>query len=288
MVYNVNKGVIALKNIVKATWLKENFHNENLIIIDCRFSLQDPSYGEKAYKEAHIPKAVMVNLDKDLAGEKKEHGGRHPLPPIDDFVNYLESIGVTNSSEILIYDDGDLAAPSRLWWMLKYIGLDKVYLLEGGIHAWVQLGGEVTEEIHKGKEKGQIKVSIRENMKCSMGYVKEKLKDEDTIILDSRAKERYLGLVEPMDKKAGHIPGAKNFDWTLNFKEGKVLPIEELKERFHKVNDFKEVIVHCGSGVTGCANVLILEELGISSKLYVGSWSDWSSYEENPVSTEEE
>jgi len=262
--------------------------DNDLVIIDCRFSLQDPTYGEKAYKEAHIPKAISVNLDKDLAGEKGEHGGRHPLPNMKDFVKFMESLGVSNNTTVLIYDDGDLAAPSRLWWMLKYVGIDKVYLLEGGITAWKTSQGSVTAEEYRGKEKGKIDINFKEEMKCSMDYVKESLGKNDIVIIDSRAKERYLGLVEPMDKKAGHIPGAKNYDWTLNFRDDKVLPLEELKSRFEEVKDYKEVIVHCGSGVTGCANVLMLEEIGIPSRLYVGSWSDWSSYDENPVATDEE
>jgi len=280
--------VIFLKNIVDINWLKSHIEDDDLVIIDCRFSLQDPIYGDKAYKEAHIPKAISVNLDKDLAGEKGEHGGRHPLPNMKDFVEFMESLGVSNNTTVLIYDDGDLAAPSRLWWMLKYIGIDKVYLLEGGITAWKTSQGRVTAEEYRGKAKGKIDINFKEEMKCSMDYVKENLRSNDVVIIDSRAKERYLGLVEPMDKKAGHIPGAKNYDWTLNFKEGKVLPLEELKSRFEKVKDYKEVIVHCGSGVTGCANVLILEEIGIPSRLYVGSWSDWSSYDENPVATDGE
>lgn len=277
-----------MKNIVDINWLKKHMQDDDLVIIDCRFSLQDPIYGEKAYKEAHIPKAISVNLDKDLAGEKGEHGGRHPLPNMKDFVKFMESLGVSNNTTVLIYDDGDLAAPSRLWWMLKYIGIDKVYLLEGGITAWKTSQGSVTAEEYRGKAKGKIDINFKEEMKCSMDYVKESLGDNDVVIIDSRAKERYLGLVEPMDKKAGHIPGAKNYDWTLNFRDGKVLPLEELKSRFEEVKDYKEVIVHCGSGVTGCANVLMLEEIGIPSRLYVGSWSDWSSYDENPVATDEE
>jgi thiosulfate/3-mercaptopyruvate sulfurtransferase len=280
--------VITLKNIVNTNWLKEHISDENLIIIDCRFSLQDPHYGEKAYKEAHIPKAISVNLDKDLAGNAGEHGGRHPLPDMKTFSKLMESLGVSSNSEVLIYDDGDLAAPSRLWWMLKYIGLDKICLLEGGLKSWIASGGEVTSEEYKGKGQGKIEVNLREDMQCSIDHVKETLNDKQTMIIDSRARERYLGLVEPMDKKAGHIPGAKNYDWTGNFKECKVLSIEDLEKRFEIVKKYDEVIVHCGSGVTGCANVLILEEIGIPSKLYVGSWSDWSSYEENPVATGEE
>ena len=277
-----------MKNIVNVTWLKEHKEDDNLVIIDCRFSLQDPSYGDKAYEVAHIPQAVMLNLDRDLAGEKGEHGGRHPLPNMYDFARSMESKGISNSTTVVIYDDGDLAAPSRLWWMLKYIGIEKVYLLEGGIKQWIAEGGEVNNIPFYGKEKGKIEVKLSNNMESSMEDVKEHLSDKDTIIIDSRAKERYLGLVEPMDKKAGHIPGAKNYDWTQNFKDGKVLELKELEERFKEIKAYKNIIVHCGSGVTGCANVLILDEIGIPSKLYVGSWSDWSSYEDNLVSTIDE
>lgn len=277
-----------MKNIVSVNWLKEHMQDEELVIIDCRFSLQDPEYGENAYKEGHIPGAMCISLDKHLAGRTGEHGGRHPLPNMIDFVKLMEDFGVSNNSNVLIYDDGDLAAPSRLWWMLKYIGLDKVYILEGGLKAWIASGGEVTSEKYRSSAKGQIKVNLREEMKCSMEYVKGNLNNNDTAIIDSRARERYLGLVEPMDKKAGHIPGAKNYDWTGNFEENKVLSVEELQKRFREIKNYEEVIVHCGSGVTGCTNVLILEEIGIPSKLYVGSWSDWCSYDENPIATEEE
>lgn len=282
------KGVISLKNIVDVKWLDEHINDDNLVIIDCRFSLQDPTYGEKAFKEAHIPKAISVNLDKDLAGKSGEHGGRHPLPNMKEFIKFIESLGISNNTMILIYDDGDLAAPSRLWWMLKYIGLDNVYLLEGGIKSWIDYGGVITSQERKENGKGKIEANLREYMQCSIDHVKQALGNKDVVIIDSRARDRYLGVVEPMDKKAGHIPGAKNYDWTGNFKEGKVLSIGELEKRFEEIKNYDEVIVHCGSGVTGCANVLILEEIGIPSKLYVGSWSDWCSYEENPVVTEEE
>lgn len=277
-----------MKNLVSAQWLKDKMNDDNLVIFDCRFSLMDPEYGEKAYKEEHIVNSVYISLDKDLAGEKMEHGGRHPLPDMIEFSKFMEGFGVTNDSVIVIYDDGDLAGPSRFWWMLKYMGLDNVYILEGGIKAWKKENGDLTKEVKKSFESGTIKLNIKENMKCEMEYVKNSIGKSDIIIVDSRANERYLGIVEPIDKKAGHIPTAKNYDWTLNFKDGKILAEDQLKDRFKQLTNYKEVIVHCGSGVTGCANVLMLEEIGIESKLYVGSWSDWSSYDENPISTIDE
>lgn len=277
-----------MKNLVSAQWLKNKIDDDNLVVFDCRFSLMDPEYGQKAYNEEHIVNSIYISLDKDLASEKREHGGRHPLPDMNEFSKFMEGFGVSNDSVIVIYDDGDLAGPSRLWWMLKYMGLDNVYILEGGIKAWKKENGSVTAEVTKNFKHGEIKLNIKENMKCEIKYVKSSIGKKDVVIVDSRAKERYLGIVEPMDKKAGHIPTAKNYDWTLNFKDGKILEEEKLKDRFKQLAQYSEIIVHCGSGVTGCANVLALDEIGIESKLYVGSWSDWSSYEENPVSTIDE
>lgn len=277
-----------MKNLVDAEWLKNKICDENLVVFDCRFNLMDPDYGQKVYNEGHIVDSIYVSLDKDLAAEKEEHGGRHPLPDMKDFAKFMENFGVKNDSVIVIYDDGDLAGPSRLWWMLKYMGLENVYILEGGIKAWKKENGQITTEIKNSFKQGFIKLNLKENIKCDMEYVKNSIGKSDIVIVDSRAKERYLGIVEPMDKKAGHIPTAKNYDWTLNFKDGNILEEDELKDRFKDLTNYKEIIVHCGSGVTGCANILMLEEIGIDSKLYVGSWSDWSSYDENPVATIEE
>lgn len=275
-------------NLISAAWLKNMKNEENLVIFDCRFNLMDSGYGKKAYEEGHIKNAILINLDNDLAGDRDIHGGRHPLPDMSKFAEFMENFGVSNDTTIVIYDDGDLAGPARLWWMLKYMGLDNIYILEGGIKVWKENGGELTTEVNQTFHKGKIVLNIRENMECGMEYVKSSINKKDVVVVDSRARERYLGIVEPMDKKAGHIPGAKNYDWTLNFTNGNVLEISKLKERFKDLERYSEVIVHCGSGITGCVNVLMLQEAGINSKLYVGSWSDWSSYDENPVSTIEE
>lgn len=277
-----------MKNLVSTAWVKENLDKKNIILFDCRFSLMDPDYGEKAYKKEHIEGAIKINLDKDLASEIKEHGGRHPLPDINNFKDFMESLGVSNDSTVIIYDDGDLAGASRLWWILKYIGVEKVYIMEGGIQQWKLESYPTTDEETVIKNRGNINVRLNEKLLCDMAYVKDRMNHENTIIIDSRARERYLGQVEPMDKKAGHIPGAENYDWTHNFKDLKVISKEELRERFKEVKNYDEVIVHCGSGITGCVNVLMLQEIGIDSKLYGGSWSDWCSYEDNPVSTIEE
>ncbi|WP_092925340.1 sulfurtransferase [Romboutsia hominis] len=276
-----------MTNLVSPNWLKENMDNKDLVIVDCRFDLIDKEYGKKSYNESHIKNAVRVDIENQLSSEVKIHGGRHPLPSVDDLVNTFKSIGIDNNSIVVAYDEGDLAGPSRLWWILKYLGHDKVYVLNGGINEFKSIGGEITNEIPKTKI-GNFKATVNNNMRVDMNYVKERLYNKDIAIIDSREYKRYLGEFEPVDKKAGHIPSAKNYFWmdVLN-KDNEFINLkclDDLKRHFEKLNDYKEIIVYCGSGITACPNSLALSEVGICHKVYPGSFSDWISYDENEVS----
>lgn len=277
-----------MTNLVSPNWLKENIDNKDLVIVDCRFDLMDKEYGKKSYNESHIKNAVRVDIENQLSSEVKIHGGRHPLPSVDDLVNTFKSIGIDNNSIVVAYDEGDLAGPSRLWWILKYLGHDKVYVLNGGINEFKSIGGETTNEIPKTKI-GNFEATVNNNMRVDMNYVKERLYNKDIAIIDSREHKRYLGEFEPVDKKAGHIPSAKNYFWmdVLN-KDNEFITLkclDDLKKHFDKLNDYKEVIVYCGSGITACPNSLALSEVGICHKVYPGSFSDWISYDENEIST---
>lgn len=273
-----------MKNIVTLDWLKKHLNDENLIIFDCRFDLKDAEYGEKSYSQAHIPNAILINLEKDLTGEKSKHGGRHPLPDMKMFADRMNKLGVCNESKVLIYDDGDLSGASRLWWMLKYMGKENVFVLEGGIAAWIKHNMPMSQVANLGKSCGApLDVKLNDNMHCRMEYVKENINKDDVVIIDSREKDRYLGKIEPVDTKAGHIPSAVNYFWKDNFDDIYLKSKEALEERFEALKSYTEIIVHCGSGITGAVNALVLEELGIDSKLYAGSWSDWISYEENEI-----
>lgn len=275
-----------MKNLVNAKWLKENLNDENLVILDCRFDLMDKAYGEKSYEECHIKGAQRLDIETQLSSTVKKHGGRHPLPSIEELRNTFEDVGISNSSVVVAYDDGDLAGPSRLWWILKYLGHERVYILEGGINDFKELGGEVTTYIKEVK-KGDFKVNIKEDMKVDMNYVKERLYNECVAIVDSREHKRYIGEFEPVDKKAGHIPGAMNYFWMDIFnKDSEKLNLkstQDLKKHFEKLNKYDEVIVYCGSGITACPNSLALSEADIKHKVYPGSFSDWISYEDNDV-----
>ena len=277
-----------MSNTVNVQWLKENLNNDKLVIVDCRFSLMDKEYGKRSYEDSHIKGAVRVDIETELSAPIKEHGGRHPLPCVDELKTTFENIGISNDSIVVAYDEGDLAGPARLWWILKYLGHDKVYVLNGGIKAFEEIGGETTSENIPVK-KGNFDVNVNEKMRVNMEYVRERINKENIAIVDCRENGRYNGEFEPVDKKAGHIPSALNYFWMniLNNQDDKLTmkSKDELKELFSKLNNYDEVIIYCGSGITASPVSLALKEANIDHKLYAGSFSDWISYEENQVDT---
>lgn len=280
-----------MSNMVNAKWLKENLNNDKLVIVDCRFSLMDKEYGKRSYDESHIEGAVRVDIETELSAPVKEHGGRHPLPSSEELKTTFENIGINNDSIVVAYDEGDLAGPARLWWILKYLGHNEVYVLNGGIKAFEEIGGKTTSESTSVK-KGKFELNVNENMRVAMEYVRERLHKDNVVIVDCRENGRYNGEFEPVDKKAGHIPSALNYFWmNILDKQDDRLTMkkeEDLKKYFNKLNNYDEVIIYCGSGITASPVSLALTEANIDHKLYAGSFSDWISYEENKVDTIED
>ena len=277
-----------MTNLVSGKWLKENIDKENLIVIDCRFNLMDKEYGKRSYDDSHIKGAVRVDIETELSTKVREHGGRHPLPSVEELKNTFENLGVSNDSIVVAYDEGDLAGPCRLWWILKYLGHDKVFVLNGGMNSFIEAGGEISNEVPQ-VVKSTFDIRVNDDMRVDMEYVRERLYNKNVAIIDSRENPRYRGEFEPVDKKAGHIPSALNYFWMdiLNKDNNKIFmkTEEELKELFKELNNYDEVIVYCGSGITACPNSLALNEVNINHKVYTGSFSDWISYEENKVET---
>ena len=275
-----------MSNIVNSSWLKDNLNNEKLVIVDTRFNLMDKEYGKRSYESSHIKSAVRIDIETQLSSEVKEHGGRHPLPSIEELKETFENIGISNDSIVVAYDEGDLSGPSRLWWILKYLGHEKVYVLDGGINEFIKIGGEVSNDV-PAIVKGSFNVNINECMKVDMEYVRNSIDRENIVIIDSRENVRYIGEFEPVDKKCGHIPSALNFFWMdiLDKNEGKMTlkSKTDLERHFEELNKFEEVIVYCGSGITACPNSLALTEVGIKHKVYTGSFSDWISYDDNKI-----
>lgn len=280
--------MVQMAYIISVDELKRTDKN-NTVVVDVRFDLQDPEAGRKAYLENHIPGAVYLDLNKDLSGKVAKHGGSHPLPDMDLFAKKLGNIGINHEIMVVVYDQhNDMFAP-RFWWMLHYLGHEKVYVLDGGYDAWITAGNEVTKQIPLSNKK-VFKPKYQECAVVNMKEVKEKLNKKTAILLDSRSKDRYLGKTEPMYQKAGHIPGAKNYFWKGVLREnGKWKNANELETHFSLLPKNAEIIVSCGSGVSATPNIMALKAAGYQNvKLYPGSYSDWISYEENDIETKDE
>lgn len=277
-----------MKNVISVQDLKDRTGDTNLVVVDTRFNLQDPTEGHKLFKDTHIPGAVYFDLDKDLSAPPKEHGGRHPLPELEGFVRKLELAGIGNETSVVVYDDSLNVFAGRMWWLLKYLGHNDVKVLDGGFSAWRQAGLGTTAELPR-REAATFTPRPNPEMVADIEEVKKKLDDPSTILIDARGADRYRGDNEPMDKKAGHIPSARNLHYAGNYENGKFKDEDALEARFAEAREAEEVIVYCGSGVSAANNLLALEEVGVTgAKLYVGSWSDWSSYEDTPVVMGEE
>ena len=285
------KGANRMQYIMQVETLKSMMETkpEELRIIDTRFELQDPEAGGKAYLQEHIPGAIYMDLNKDLSNPPEVHGGSHPLPDKENFVYKLGKNGICETSTVVIYDEANDMFSARLWWLLHTLGHEKVYVLDGGLQAWKEARYETTTDLpvyieclYKPKQQQIATVNINE--------MKEQMKEEGTVLLDSRAKDRYLGKVEPLYKKAGHIPGAKSYFWKGVLDEnGRWKDEQALKQHFSSLSKDDRIIVSCGSGVSACPNIIGLKLAGFQHvKLYPGSYSDWISYDDHEVETSDE
>ncbi|MBW4578788.1 MAG: sulfurtransferase [Tildeniella nuda ZEHNDER 1965/U140] len=273
-----------LPPVVSAAWLHDHLDDPQVAIADCRFSLMQPTLGREQYQAGHIPGAFYLDLNQDLSSPVGEHGGRHPLPDMAQLSSRLTAMGVDSTLDeptlVVAYDDSRLAFASRLWWLLRYLGHDRVAVLDGGFAGWNAAGYAVTQTVPVPKT-GAFVPRSRPDQVVTMEQVKAQKDLPGVVLVDSREAERYRGEREPIDPIAGHIPGAVNYPWqTVTGADGYVRSIEAQGERWETLRSAQEIFVYCGSGVTACVNLLSLELAGIQTgKLYAGSWSDWCSYE---------
>ncbi|MFC3041649.1 sulfurtransferase [Virgibacillus xinjiangensis] len=277
--------------IINVNRLKNRLQNRqgNTVIIDVRFDLSDPDAGRKMYLQNHLPGAVYLDLEKDLSSRPEKHGGKHPLPDLELFAAKIGNIGIGHETTVIIYDQENDMFAARLWWLLHILGHERTYVLEGGYNKWVEEGNAVTKSLPVLAAK-EFRPHLKENQTVDIEEVKEKLENEAAVLIDSRSKERYLGKEEPLYKKAGHIPGAKNYFWKdIYKKDGTWKSKGDLQQHFSSLPKDKDIIVSCGSGISACPNILALKMAGFSKvKLYPGSFSDWISYEDNKIETKEE
>ncbi|EJS01587.1 sulfurtransferase [Bacillus cereus] len=276
--------------IVTVEWLREHIEDENVRIIDCCFDLANPNWGREKYEEGHIPHALYFDLNLDLSSPIAEHGGRHPLPNIEEFADKLSEAGIDEHTTVIAYDSQAGANAARLWWLCNYVGHEKVYILDGGFPAWKENGLPTTAEIPVAIRK-TFKANIQDHMLVTMETVRENIRaGADVTLIDSREPKRYAGVEELVDHKAGHIPTAVNHFWKDGMlQSGQFKNEAGQQERFENLSKDKETIVYCGSGVTACPNIVALKLAGFQNvKLYAGSWSDWISYPENQIAKEED
>jgi thiosulfate/3-mercaptopyruvate sulfurtransferase len=280
-----------MSNLIQASELYQRLNNEPLVVIDTRFDLKDVEAGRRAYEAGHIPGAIYFDLDKDLSSRKGEHGGRHPLPDGKTFVDKCVAAGISSDSFVVVYDDSANMYAGRFWWMLRHFtGHQNVKVLDGGYSAWldsnypVSIEIPVSPDLSEGTRPKALTTLSGGDDLVDMHYVKQNLNNPNVVLIDARAADRFRGENETLDPKAGHIPGAINKPFAENLDGKKFKSPEELKAQFADIPKDKEIIVYCGSGVSANHNLIALEEAGIKgAKLYPGSWSDWSSYEDNPT-----
>lgn len=275
-----------MSNIINAKWLINNLDNDNLVIVDCRYSLIDKEYPKKSYEKAHIKGAVNINIEEELYIPTQKYNKRYLFPNLQSLKNIFENKGISNDSVVVVYDDGDLIASSKLLWVLKYLGHEKVYILNGGIEAFRKAGGEIDSNIPVIK-RAVFNIDLKEYMKADMEYIRERLYRNNVILVDCRDEAVYNGKFNPINTKIGHIPGAENYCWKNLLKELDSLifmkTYKELKFYFNKLRNYEEVIVYCDTNMAASLVSLALNEIGINHKLYMGGFMDWISYTENEV-----
>lgn len=273
--------------LVTIEWLKNRLDDPQIVIIDCRFDLADSEAGLAQYQEGHIPKALYLDLEKDLSSTVKQHGGRHPLPDFDRLADQLGSYGIDHRKHVIIYDNQAGGIAARCWWLLTYMGHPQVSLLDGGYDAWVKKGYPVSRAIQT-PEATTFVPNFRSDWIAEVEEVKQ-ASEKGSWLIDSRDPDRYQGKMEPIDKRAGHIPGARNHFWKRNLQgDQQWKSAAELQADWAYLRKAEQPIVYCGSGVTACANLFALHLAGITQvKLYPGSWSDWISFPDNPIAKEE-
>jgi thiosulfate/3-mercaptopyruvate sulfurtransferase len=258
-------------------------------VIDCRFELGQPEVGRSLYLGGHIPGALYAHLDEDLAGPRTPWSGRHPLPDPSQLAATFCRFGIDADVQVVAYDDSGGAYAARLWWLLRWLGHRRVAVLDGGFGAWKAAGLPISIPAPTVAARN-FQPQPGTGLHVTGDELADLLAERRCTLLDARSAERFEGRVEPLDPRAGHIPGAQSFHFARNLDgAGHFLPANELAEQFRRAlrgRPAESVVAMCGSGVTACHNLLALEIAGLGGgRLYAGSFSEWSRDAARPVAT---
>ena len=266
---------MAFGPLVDAAWLREHISDPDLRVVDFRWHLQGPP-GRQQYLEGHVPGAVFV----DLAEVSGTGPGRHPLPGREQFEAAMRKAGVSADTRVVVYDDAGASVASRLWFLLRLFGHRHQAVLDGGLQAW----GSPLDARVPDVRAGNFQAAEPDRSQILDFDAVRNLKGVP--LIDARAPERYRGEKEPIDPKAGHIPGALSAPFSDNVgRDGRFRPAAELRDRYAALGAEDGAVFYCGSGVNATNDILAMEIAGLpNARLYEGSWSDWSS-RDLPIAT---
>jgi thiosulfate/3-mercaptopyruvate sulfurtransferase len=275
------------RTLITVEDLAQRIADPTLVVVDCRFSLQDPQAGWRAYQRDHIPGAFYADLDRDLSGPiVAGKTGRHPLPDPEALAGRFRSWGMTSSSQLVCYDDAGGAMAARLWWLARWLGHDAVAVLDGGYPTWTAQGLGVVSDPAEPRS-GSFSPSLRSDVLVDAERIDQMRKSAEDRVFDARELPRFRGDSEPIDPVAGHIPGARPLPLSENLEAGRFRSRDELSARYLAALagvSPDRAAVYCGSGVTACHDILAAAHAGIQGiKLYPGSWSEWIVDASRPV-----
>jgi len=276
--------------LVSCEWLANHASDSQVRVADVRWSLVEKDKGRTAYQEAHVPGAVFLDVDTDLAAPRGQGPGRHPLPAPASFAAAMSRAAIGPDTHVVAYDFGDGSTSARLWWLLRYFGHEQASVLDGGMARWIAERRPVESRVPSYAPTTFAAVP-RPAMVVDATTVEGLRQNPRALLLDVRMPERYAGQREPIDPRAGHIPGARNRPYPENVRSAadpRFRAAGELRAAFAQLGaeGAERIACYCGSGINACQAVFALELAGVANALlYEGSWSDWCSVPARAMAT---